>query len=68
MENGEAEAMQGDKNILDQDKLANLLNVLQTGEHGQALSNADLFILVPPDQVLNGELAGFYLPMFGFIL
>ncbi|KAL5248044.1 hypothetical protein ACHWQZ_G017272 [Mnemiopsis leidyi] len=38
-----------DKNILDQDKLANLLNVLQTGEHGQALSNADLFILAPPE-------------------
>eukprot|EP00116_Pleurobrachia_bachei_P006137 sb/3466399/ len=40
-----------DKNILDQEKLANLLNVLQTGEHGHALSNADLFILAPPDQV-----------------
>ena len=38
-----------DKNILDQDKLANLLTVLQTGEHGQALSNADVFILAPPD-------------------
>jgi len=42
-----------DKNILDQDKLANLLNVLQTGEHGQALSNADLFILAPPEHQQN---------------
>eukprot|EP00116_Pleurobrachia_bachei_P019224 sb/3479486/ len=42
-----------DKNILDQEKLANLLNVLQTGEHGHALSNADLFILAPPDQNTN---------------
>ena len=39
------------KAVLDQDKLASLINVLQTGEHGQALSNADLFILVPPEQV-----------------
>jgi len=38
------------KAVLDQDKLASLINVLQTGEHGQALSNADLFILVPPEQ------------------